>query len=336
VLPDGDKTMLDSFTWRCAATLALAVLAPLTSQAQSYANKMITMVVPYPAGGPSDFITRQLQPELSKQLGQQILVDNVGGVGGALGIQKVLQAPADGHTMVMASPMELILSPLGMSAVKHKPEDLRLAGLLVKTTMILLGRKDLPANTVDELVADAKKPGAKELSFGSVGAGSMYHLVAESFSKATGVKMLHVPYKGAAPLVTDLMGGQIDVVFMPLAGNVGQLIKEGKVKAYGITAKQPHPQFPQLPLLTASKGLDALEFDLWAGVQVPKSTPDAVVAQINKAIAQSLGNADIRKAYESTGNEVAKPMTPGELDKLYTAEIARYQAIAKSVNLQPQ
>jgi tripartite-type tricarboxylate transporter receptor subunit TctC len=330
--------MPDTFAWRRAASaLALALLVPLAVQAQqTYANKMITMVVPYPAGGPSDFITRQLQPELGKQLGQQILVDNVGGVGGALGIQKVLQAPADGHTMVMASPMELILSPIGLAAVKHKPEDLRLAGLLVKTTMILLGRKDLPANTVDELIADAKKPGAKDLSFGSVGAGSMYHLVAESFVKATGVKMLHVPYKGAAPLLTDLMGGQIDVVFMPLAGNVGQLIKEGKVKAYGITAKQAHPQFPQLPLLTASKPLEAFEFDLWAGVQVPKSTPDAVVAQINKAITQSLGNADIRKAYESTGNEVAKPMTPAELDKLYTAEIARYQAIAKSVNVQPQ
>ena len=329
--------MLDSFAWRRAATgLVLVVLAPLAAQAQTYANKTITMVVPYPAGGPSDFITRQLQPELSKQLGQQILVDNVGGVGGALGIQKVLQAPADGHTMVMASPMELILAPIGLAAVKHKPEDLRLAGVLVKTTMILLGRKDLPANTVDELIADAKKPGAKELSFGSVGAGSMYHLVAESFAKATGVKMLHVPYKGAAPLLTDLMGGQIDVVFMPLAGNVGQLIKEGKVKAYGITARQAHPQFAQLPLLTASKGLEALEFDLWAGVQVAKSTPEPIVAQINKAIAQSLQNADIRRAYESTGNEVAKPMAPADLDKLYTAEIARYQAIAKSVNVQPQ
>lgn len=329
--------MLDSLAWRRAATaVAMALLSPLAAHAQTYAQKMITMVVPYPAGGPSDFIARQLQPELSKQLGQQLLVDNVGGVGGALGIQKALQAPGDGHTMVMASPMELILAPIGLAAVKHKPEDLRLAGLLVKTTMILLGRKDLPAGTVDELIADARRPGAKELSFGSVGAGSMYHLVAESFSKATGVKMLHVPYKGAAPLLTDLMGGQIDVVFMPLAGNVGQLIKEGKVKAYGITARQPHPQFAQLPLLTAVKGLESFEFDLWAGVQVAKATPEPVVAQINRAIAQSLQNADIRKAYESTGNEVARPMAPAELDQLYTAEIARYQAIAKSVNVQRQ
>jgi tripartite-type tricarboxylate transporter receptor subunit TctC len=293
--------------------------------------------VPYPAGGPSDFIARQIQPDLTRLFGQTIIVDNVGGVGGALGIQKVLQAPADGHTMIMASPMELILAPLGMAAVKHKPEDLRLAGLLVNTTMIMLGRKDLPANTVDELIEASKKPGAKELSYGSVGAGSMYHLVAETFSRQTGVKMLHVPYKGAAPLLTDLMGGQIDLVFMPLAGNVGSLIKEGKVKAFGVAAKQPHPLFPTLPALAASsKALSGFEFDLWAGIEVPKNTPEPVVEQINKAIAQALQNPEVRKAYESTGNEVGKPMPPAELNKLYTAEIARYQGIAKSLNLQPQ
>jgi len=323
-----------TFLHRCVG--AALLLGAAAVSAQGFPNKLITMVVPYPAGGPSDFITRQIQPDLTKLLGQTIIVDNVGGVGGALGIQKVLQAPADGHTMIMASPMELILAPLGMAAVKHKPEDLRLAGLLVKTTMIMLGRKDLPANTVDELIDAAKKPGTKELSYGSVGAGSMYHLVAETFSRQTGVKMLHVPYKGAAPLLTDLMGGQIDVVSMPLAGNVGSLIKEGKVKAYGISAKQPHPLFSSIPTLTASKALSSFEFDLWAGIEVPRSTPDAAVEQINKAITQALQNPQVRKAYESTGNEVGKAMTPAELDKLYAAEIARYQGIAKSLNLQPQ
>lgn len=315
---------------------ALAWLVAATAAAQGFPNKMITMVVPYPAGGPSDFIARQIQPEMTRLLGQQILVDNIGGVGGALGIQKVLQAPPDGHAMVMASPMELILAPIGLAAVKHKPEDLRLAGVLVKTTMIMLGRKDLPANTVDELVALARKPGAKDLSYGSVGAGSMYHLVAETFSRQTGVKMLHVPYKGAQPLLTDLMGGQIDIVFMPLAGNVGGLIKEGRVKAFGIAAKAPHPLFADIPALATSKTLQNFEFDLWAGIEVPKATPDAVVDKLNKAIAQALQNPDIRKAYESTGNEVGKPMTPAELDKLYNAEIARYQGIAKTVGVQPQ
>ncbi len=322
--------------WRRLLAGAVLLAAGAGAWAQAFPSRMITMVVPYPAGGPSDFIARQLQPELSRLLGQTLIVDNVGGVGGALGIQKVLAAPADGHTMVMASPMELILAPLGMSAVRHKPEDLRLAGVLVKTTMILLGRPDLPASTTAELIEAARQPGAKEYTYGSVGAGSMYHLVAESFSRQTGVKMLHVPYKGAAPLLNDLMGRQIDLVFMPLAGNVGNLVKEGKVKAYGITARAPHPLFPNLPILGTVKALEHFEFDLWAGIEVPKATPEPVVEALNKAIVQALQNPDIRKAYESTGNEVGKPMSPAELNRLYAAEIARYQGIARSLNLQPQ
>lgn len=327
---------IDITPWRRLVAAAALLAAAAGAWAQTYPNRLITMVVPYPAGGPSDFITRQVQPELTRLLGQTIIVENVGGVGGALGIQKVLAAPADGHTMVMASPMELILAPLGMAAVRHKPEDLRLAGLLVKTTMILLGRPDLPAASVEELIEAARKPGAKEYSYGSVGAGSMYHLVAESFSRQTGLKMLHVPYKGAAPLLNDLMGRQIDLVFMPLAGNVGNLVKEGKVKAYGITARAPHPLFPGIPTLAAVKSLEQFEFDLWAGIELPRATPEPVVEAVNKAITQALQNPDIRKAYESTGNEVGKAMSTADLNRLYAAEIARYQGIARALNLQPQ
>lgn len=311
-------------------------LAPGGVMAQTYPSKLLTMVVPYPAGGPSDFIARTLQPELQRILGQQMIVDNVGGVGGALGLQKMLQAPADGHSMTLASPMELIQAPLAMTAVKHKPEDMRLAALLVRAEMIMLARKDMPANSVDELVALARKPGAKELSYGSVGAGSMYHLMGEAFAKQTGLRCLHVPYKGAAPLITDLLGGQIDMVFMPLAGPVVGLIKEGKVKAYGIASRQPHALFPQVPTLASSQALDGFEYDLWAGVVVPKGTPDAVVERLNKAVYEALQHAEIRKAYEGTGQHVAKPMSVAELAKLYAADTLRYQALAKSVNLQAQ
>jgi tripartite-type tricarboxylate transporter receptor subunit TctC len=148
--------------------------------------------------------------------------------------------------------------------------------------------------------------------------------------------MLHVPYKGAAPLMTDLMGGQIDMVFIPLAGSTPAMISEGKVKALGLTTKTPHPRFPNIPALAAQKGLEGFEFDLWAGIEVPKNTPADVTARLNKAIYEALQNADIRKAYEATGNTVAKPMSPEELARVYNSETARYQAIAKSINLQPQ
>jgi tripartite-type tricarboxylate transporter receptor subunit TctC len=314
----------------------LCSAAVLQAAAQTFPSKAVNLVVPYPAGGPSDFVARQLQPELNRLLGQPVIIENIGGVGGAIGIQKVLSAPADGYNMTLGTPMELVLAPLAMSAVKFKPDDMKLAAQLVTATMVLITRKDLPANNVEELIAMAKKPGAKELSYGSVGPGSLYHLIGEKFAQQTGTKMLHVPYKGAAPLMTDLMGGQIDMVFIPLAGSTPAMITEGKVKALGLTTKTPHPRFPNIPALAAQKGLEGFEFDLWAGIEVPKNTPADVTARLNKAIYEALQNADIRKAYEATGNTVAKPMSPEELARVYNSETARYQAIAKSINLQPQ
>ena len=311
-------------------------LAATCATAQSFPSRMVTLTVPYPAGGGADHVARTIQGDLAKLLGQTLIVDNVGGVGGALGIQKVLQAPADGHTVLVASPMDLILTPLSIQAAKHKPEDMRLVAVMVSTSMVMVARKDLSAGTVDELIAMAKKPGFKELSYGSVGAGSLYHLVAESFAQQTGVQMLHVPYKGMAPLLADLMGGQIDIAFVPMAGGVPALIKDGKIKAYGLAANKPHPLFPSLPLLTSSKVLTKFEFGLWAGMAVPKKTPDAAAERLNQAIYQALQNPEIRKSYEVTGNVIEAPRSISELDRHYATEIARYQGIAKAVNVQPQ
>ena len=324
-----------SLALRGAAFLLLALAGAWASAqtTQNYPSRLVTIVVPYPAGGGSDFVARQLQNELGARLGQQVLVDNVGGVGGAIGVQKVLSAPADGYQLVLGSPMELILAPLALSSVKYKPEDLRLVAQLVTTTMVLLTRKDLPANNVQELIQLGK---TRELTYGSVGLGSLYHLVGERFSQLTHVRSLHVPYKGMAPILTDLMGGQIDMVFMPLVGNVPSLIQEGKVKALGITARQASPRFPQIEPLAAVKGLEGFEFDLWAGIQVPRNTPADVLARLHKAVYDSIQNPDIRKAFEGTGNTLPQPLPQADLDRLYTTEIARYQAIAKSVNLQPQ
>lgn len=307
------------------------LLAATAVQAQN-----ATLVVPYPAGGPSDFAARTVLPDLQKALGQTFIVDNVGGVSGALGIQKALAAAADGNTMVLASPMELVLAPLTVQAVKHKAEDLRPAAVMVSTTLVLAARRELPVNTLDELLALQKKPGAQPLTYGSAGIGSLYHLVGEVFAQQTGATMTHVPYKGTAPMVTDLVGGQIDVAFLPMAGTVPQMIKEGKVKALGVTAKQPHPLFPQVPALAAHKALDKFEFDLWAGLFVSRKVPDAAVDRLNAAVMQALQNPEVRKAYESTGNVVMKPMSGAALAAFYNAEIARYTAIAKAANVQPQ
>ncbi|MEY4749258.1 MAG: hypothetical protein RIQ60_1472 [Pseudomonadota bacterium] len=316
------------------ALAGAAALAPVSALAQSaFPSKMFTVIVPYPAGGASDFVARLIQPELQKQLGQQMLVDNIGGVSGALGIQKMLGLPADGYTQVLATPMELVLGPLALSAVKFKSEELRLAGVIANTSIVMLVRKDLPANTLDEFLAWAK---GKDVTYGSVGVGSLYHLQGEKLAQAAGLKMTHVPYKGGGPLMTDLGGGQVDIAFFPLAGPVPGMIKDGKVRALGITQPTPHPLFPDVPPMSRHKLLPDFNFDMWIGLEVPKSTPDAVVARLNTALNEVLKNADVKKGLEGTGSVMAKAMTPAELDKHYVSEIARYRAMAKSINLQPQ
>jgi len=310
--------------------LGLALCA-LPAWAQQYPNRLLTLMVPYPAGGGSDFLARQLQPELSKQLGQQVVVENTGGASGAIGIQKVIAAPADGYQLLLGSPMEIMLTPLALSAVKYKPEDLRPVAQLVTMTMVLLTRKDLPVRDVQDLVALGRQ---QELSFGSLGHASLYHLVAARFMQLTGTKMLHVPYKGMVPVLADLMGGQIDLAFIPLNGNVPSLIREGRVKALGITARHAVASFPELEPLAAREAFAGLEFDIWGGIQVARATPIDVAKRLNQAVYQSLQNPGIRTAYEAAGNTLPAPMSLEELDRLYHEENRRYQTIAKSVSLE--
>lgn len=312
----------------------VATTAILSSWAV-HAQPNASMVVPYPAGGPSDFAARTLQPELQRQLGQTVIVENVGGVSGAIGIQKVLSATPDGNSMVLASPMELVLAPLALQAVKHKAEDLRPAAFLVSTTLVMAGRKDLAPNTLEELLEQQRKAGAKPLSYGSAGTGTLYHLAGEVFAQQTGLPMTHVPYKGTAPMVNDLMGGQIDIAFLPMAGSVPAMIKEGRLKAYGVTAKSPHPLFPNVRPIAVG-ALDKMNFDLWAGIFVSSKVPDAAVNRLNSALLQALRGPEIRKALESTGNAIATEMSGAAMARYYSAEIARYQAMAKDAKVQPE
>lgn len=317
------------------AGLVLGVTTMQTS-AQVWPVKPITMIVPWPAGGPSDFVARKLQPDMAKALGQPLVIDNIGGAGGAIGIQKNVGAAADGYTFSLASPLELIVAPLTLAAVKYKPEDLKVVGQIVKAPLVLLARKDLPANTLEELMALTTRPGAKDLSVGNGGNGSLFHLVAEKFGQQTGAKFVHVPYKGASPMMTDLMGGQVDLAFTIFAGNIPSMIADGKVKVIGLTTRTPLPKFPQIAAMAAHPKLAGFEFDSWASIVVPRSTPDVIANRINKAVYEALQNPEIRSAFEATGNLIVNPTSVVDLDRVYRDEIARYQAIARSINFEPQ
>jgi len=297
----------------------------LLAHAQTFPTRQVTLIVPYPAGGASDFVARLIQPEYERQLAQTIIVENVGGASGVIGVQRALDAAADGHTQLLATPMELVLAPLLLPAVKFKPEDLRMVGLIASTSILLLVRSDVPAHTIDELLTWA---GGRTLSFGSVGMGSQYHLMADKLATMAGLQVTHVPYKGVGPLLNDLVGKQIDAAFLPLAGPIPGMVKEGKVKAFGVASPRPDPMFPDVAPLSRHRLLPEFNFDIWIGVQVPAGTPEHAVARINAAINHVVQQPEVRTGLKGTGAAVAPAMTLRELDALFKTEVVRYRAMA--------
>ena len=320
-------------------TLALSAGLLIGSQAalaQSFPAKPVNLMVPYPAGGPSDAIARIFSNPLGKELGQQVLVENLGGVSGALAAQKVLAAPADGYYVFQGSPNEVILSPLANAAVKLKTEDFRLVHPVAEAVMVFVARKDLPANSVDELIALARKSADKPLTYGSVGVGSLYHLILENVQAQTGIKLAHVPYKGNAPLLQDVGGGQVDFAVLVYSAAMGALADQGRLKVIGQLGAQRSELLKIVPAASEGKELKGFSYKIWAGFMVPKSTPEDVVTRLHAAIGKTLQDPAVRSQLAAQTQIASAPMTLAESAKFFEAETARYRAIAKQIHLQPQ
>jgi len=304
--------------------------------AQNWPAKPVNLMVPYPAGGPSDAIARIFFNPLGKELGQQVLVENLGGVSGALAAQKVLTAPADGYYLFQGSPNEVILSPLANAAVKLKTEDFRLVQPVADAVMVFVTRKDLPANNVDELIALARKSADKPLSYGSVGIGSLYHLILENVQATTGVRLAHVPYKGNAPLLQDIAGGQVDFAVLVYSAAMGALADQGRLKEIGQLGAQRSELLKNVPTAGESQALKNFSYKIWTGYMVPKSTPEDVVQRLHAAIGKTLQDPAVRAQLAAQTQVAAAPMTLAESAKFFDTETARYRAIARQINLQPQ
>ena len=324
---------MKSIIQRAIAGLLLAAGAAL---AQTYPAKPVNLMVPYPAGGPSDATARIFTVPLSRELGQQVIVENLGGVSGALAAQKVLAATADGYYIFQGSPNEVILSPLANAAVKLKAEDFRLVHPVADAVMVFVARKDLPANNVDELIALARKSGEKPLSYGSVGVGSLYHLILENVQQLSGVKLTHVPYKGNAPLLQDIGGGQVDFAVLVYSASMGGLADLGRLKVIGQLGAQRSELLKNVPTVSEGKELKNFSYKIWSGFMVPKNTPENVVERLHKAIGVTLKDPAVRSQLAAQTQEASPPMSLAESAKFFEAETARYRGIAKSINLQPQ
>ena len=319
---------------RSIAGLLLAAAGAVL--AQTFPTKPVNLMVPYPAGGPSDAAARIFTTPLGKALGQPVIVENLGGVAGALAAQKVLAAPADGYYLFQGSPNEVILAPLANASVKLKAEDFRLVHPVTDAVMVFVTRKDLPVNNVDELIALARKSGDKPLTYGSVGVGSLYHLILEDVQQRTGTRMLHAPYKGNAPLLTDLGGGSIDFAVLVYSAGMGTMAEQGRLKVIGQLGAQRSELLKNVPTVSEGKELKDMSYKIWSGFMVPKNTPEDVVQRLHKAIGETLKDPGVRSQLAAQTQLAAPPMTLAESAKFYESEIARYRTIAKAINLQPQ
>lgn len=316
------------------ASLALTGYA----SAQSFPAKPVSLVVPYPAGGLSDVIARTVNTSLSKQLGQPVIVENVGGGSGSIGANKLLVAPSDGHVVLQGSPNELILAPLAISSIKFRSEDFRLVQMIATAQIAFLARPGLPVNTVDEFVEYARKSArdGKPLTYASVGVGSFYHLLGEHLSHLTGIPMVHVPYKGGQPAEQDLLGNQVDFFLAPYGKRYDEFHKQGKLKVLAMLNAERLDSVKAFPAISESKLLRDFSFNIWTGYFVRKDTPEPVVQRLHKAITDTLLDPAVRSGMDANSLLVAAPLPMDAVAKAYTDGTTQFRGIAKAINLQPQ
>ena len=315
-----------------AAFTGLVLAAGVFAQS----GKPITLMVPYPAGGPSDTLARAVHVQLGKELGQQVIIENLGGAAGTIGAQKVLSAPADGQYIFQGSANEVMLAPMVNAAVKFKTEDFRLVHPVSDGVMVVVARKDLPANNIDELIALARKTGSQPLTYGSVGVGSLYHLILEDVQKRKNIHFIHAPYKGNAPLMQDLGGGQVDFALLVYIPGMVAMAEQGRVKLLGQLGAQRSELLKQVPTVSEGRELKNFSYKIWSGFMVPKATPEPVVERLHKAIVATLKNQPLRDQLAAQTTEPASPMSLKEVADFFVSETGRYRAIAKEINLQPQ
>jgi len=307
-------------------TAALAGLSAGSALAQSYPAKPIRLIVPYAAGGGVDIVARTVGQELGKRVNQSIVIENRTGAGGNIGSEAVAKAPPDGYTLLMASPANTINSSLYTKMPYDPLRELVPIALIASVPTVLLANRSLPVQNVKQLVALAKaRPGA--LTYGSGGSGTTEHLAGEMFKSSARIDMLHVPYKGGAQVMTDLMGGQIALMFVNQLAALPQ-VKADKVKALGVASGERSPALPEVPTF-AEAGFPEFKVSVWWGVMGPGGLSKDVVAQLNREIVAALASPEMKERLQSMS---ARPIggTPGEFAAFFADETTRWARVVKA------
>jgi tripartite-type tricarboxylate transporter receptor subunit TctC len=315
------------------AAALLAASALLTdAAAQDYPSRPITLVIPYPPGGGNDVMGRSVAEKMSKTLGQTIVVENRAGAGGSIATRQVARAAPDGYTLVLGGTGTLAVNPTLYDNVGYDPrKDFAPVGLIGTGQLILVVNPNVPVKTIPELIALAKKETGK-LSYASSGIGSGIHLGAVLFEQMAGVKLTHVPYRGTAPALTDLIGGHVQMFFSSLPPAVA-IAKEGKVRPIAVTGAARSAVFPDLP--TVAETMPGYEAVLHYGIIAPAGTPDAIIRKLSVALREAVASPDTKMRMAADGTEPL-PSTPEEYAADIDKEEKKWSAIVRASGAKAQ
>jgi tripartite-type tricarboxylate transporter receptor subunit TctC len=317
---------------RHIATLSVSLLSFLAAATNAcaqtlYPNKSIRLIVPFTPGGSTDILARAIGQELTKAWGQSVVIDNVPGAGGSIGADKAAKAPADGYTLLMGHIGTLAVNPSLYPKLPYNPvKDFAPVAWVARVPNILVVNSALPVKSVQDLVTYARaKPG--QLSYGSGGNGSAANLATEYFKMQTGTAIVHIPYRGTVPAVTDLIGGQIQLVFTGAPAVLG-FVKSGQLRALAVSSPKRLDALPDLPTV-AESGYKNFEADQWYGVVAPAGTPKDIVQKLNLQINAALNAPELKKRLSAEG-ALATPDSPEAFGQLIASEIARWQPVISS------
>jgi tripartite-type tricarboxylate transporter receptor subunit TctC len=312
-----------------AALAALgATAAEAASPADNYPSRVVRLIVPFPAGGTTDIFARHIGDRLAKALGHNFVIDNRGGAGGNIGSDAVAKADPDGYTLLMGT--------VGTHAINHSlyarmPYDaLRdfapVAFAAGVPNILVVNPKNVKATTVQEFIAEAKAA-PKKLNFASSGNGTSIHLSGEMFKQMTGVDIVHVPYRGSAPAVNDLIAGQVDLMFDNLPSSIGQ-VRGGNLRAIAVTSAKRSPALPDVPTV-AESGLPGFEASSWFAIFAPAKTPPEIVQKLNAEVLKILADPEVQSRFAEIGGEI-RPYKPDELRAFVQSEIEKWAKVVKA------
>lgn len=310
-------------------SLALLVLAVATAQSQNYPTKIIKIVVPYPAGGPTDLVGRKVADALTKELKKAVIVENKSGAGGTIGSDSVAKSPHDGYTLLLGLMGPIAIAPKISPNLPYDPlKDLIPVRLVAIMPEVLVARPQIGMHTLAELVAFAKaNPG--KLTIASAGSGSLPHLAAELLKRETGIDALHVPYRGAAPAVNDLIGGQVDTMFGDGPIVLPQ-VRGKRLLALVVASDKRLPVLPDVPT-SSEAGFPTVQSENWYGVLAPKGTPRPIIEALDRAIAKGMAEPTLEESFSQLGAYIVKDGTPETFGTFLAAQLDKWGSLAKDV-----